>query len=99
MARPRSSVPLMIIIRRAAVAAALCLFAATRSAPAQQPTDRETPGLGATRPALEAELLRLAQVTAAGDSSPAVREWARQQAAAIRARLEQGDFLVGEIGR
>ncbi len=86
----------MIIIRRAAVAAALCLFAATRSAPAQQPTDRETPGLGATRPALEAELLRLAQVTAAGDSSPAVREWARQQAAAIRARLEQGDFLVGD---
>ena len=86
----------MTIIRRAAVAAALCLLAAARSGPAQQPTDRETPGLGATRPALEMQLQRLEQVVAAGDSSTAVRDWARRQGAAIRARLEQGDFLVGD---
>src|SRR6266545_904182 len=85
----------MTIIRRAACAAALCLLAA-RAVPAQQPTDRERPGLGATRPALETELLRLEQVAAAGDSSTAVRDWARRQDAAIRVRLEQGDFLVGD---
>ena len=64
----------MIIIRRAAFAAVLCLLAAARSVPAQQPTDRAPPGLGATRPALETELLRLEQITAAEDSSTDVRE-------------------------
>ena len=85
----------MTIIRRAAYAAALCLLAA-RSGRAQEPTDREMPGLGASRPALETQLRRLEQVAETGDSSTAVRDWARRQATAIDARLVDGDFRVGD---
>ena len=85
----------MTIIRRAAYAAALCLLAA-RSGRAQEPTDRETPGLGATRLALETRLQRVERVAHTADSSTDVRDWGGRQAAAIRARLEQGDFRVGD---
>jgi len=85
----------MTIIRRAACAAVLCLLAA-RSGAAQQPIDQETPGLGASRLALEAQLRRVEQVAKTGDSSTAVRDWARRQTAAIDARLRQGDFQVGD---
>src|SRR5437763_1471955 len=59
----------MTIIRRAAYAAALYLLAA-RSGPAQEPTDRETPGLGATRLALETRLQRGERGAHTAESSP-----------------------------
>jgi protein involved in polysaccharide export with SLBB domain len=54
------------------------------------------PGLRATRPALELLVQRLEAVERTPDSSQATRDWARSQAAAVRARLAVGDFQAGD---
>ena len=63
---------------------------------AQQAEGAVPPGLRATRPALELLVQRLEAVERTPDSSMATRDWARSQAAAVRARLALGDFQAGD---
>jgi len=73
------------------------LGALTRSARAQTPElPPPSAGLRAGRASLEALLADLTAVTAAPDSSAAARARAATQAAAVRARLQDGDFQVGD---
>jgi protein involved in polysaccharide export with SLBB domain len=83
--------------RPVALAALFWLVAAPPTlAAAQQADGAVSPGLRATRPALELLAQRLEAVERTPDSSTATRDWARSQAATVRTRLAVGDFQAGD---
>lgn len=72
--------------------AGLCAFAGTSPAAAQV----GSPGTQVTRQALETYLAEVEAAAASPAYSERLRAEARQEAAKIRARLEQGDFRTGD---
>jgi protein involved in polysaccharide export with SLBB domain len=83
--------------RPVALVALLWLVAAPPTlGAAQQVNGAVSPGLRATRPALELLAQRLEAVERTPDSSQATRDWARSQAATVRTRLAVGDFQAGD---
>ncbi len=83
---------------RGAVVAALALCATVLPARARaQSGDAANPlGLGATRPALEARAARLEEAAQSATLARGARDDAARDAGAIRQRLADGDFKVGD---
>ena len=81
---------------RAALAAAALMLLASRAALGQQRPDSEAGRGQVTRPALDSILRELDQNAQSTAYSSALRAQSRREAALIRARLEQGDFQVGD---
>jgi polysaccharide biosynthesis/export protein len=82
---------------RIALTAVLALLAAARPSRGQaQARDPAAFGLRATRQALEERAQHLEQTSRSSAVSQAARDDAAREAAAIRARLTAGDFVVGD---
>ncbi len=76
--------------------AAACGFVLGDAANAQTPDERDPLGLDMTRATLEELLDGLAKAARSPAYSQVLRSRARAQADEVRARLEQGDFAVGD---
>jgi protein involved in polysaccharide export with SLBB domain len=72
------------------------LLGAAEASSAQSTVDWDATRVYITRPALEEMLVRLGEASASPGYSARLRERADREARLIRARLEEGDFQVGD---